>query len=207
MPLPGGGAGDHDRGMVSDGPLAALPPERVVLHDLLLRRWARGDATALHRAVTESYSHLHRWVGWASMPSTLAAQEDFLDVMTERWDTGQSYSYGIFDPSGATVIGSAGIYDRAGTCAGDITYWVHASQTGRGIAFACAAALTGIALRLPGVDHVEIHCDQANIASAAVARKLGYRLDRLRSDVRDAPAKSGQQMVWTMPAGSWVVGC
>jgi hypothetical protein len=58
--------------------------------------------------------------------------------------------------------------------------------------------LTGIALRLPGVDHVEIHCDQANAASAAVARKLGYRLDRIQDDEQDAPAKSGKRMIRPM---------
>src|SRR5215472_2628482 len=41
---------------------------------------------------------------------------------------------------------------------------------------AAEPALTKVALALPGVDRVEIHCDAANAPSAAIARNLGYRL-------------------------------
>ena len=189
--------------MASADPAAPLPPERIVLRDLLVRRWTLDDAPALHQAVTASYANLHRWVGWASRPSTLAAQEDFLDTMARRWDAGRTWSYAVLDLAETRLLGSAGIYDRTGYCAGDIAYWVHTDHTGRGIAFTCAAVLTGVALALPGADRVEIHCDQANVASAAVARKLGYRLDGIHDDVRDAPAKTGQRMVWTMTATAY----
>jgi hypothetical protein len=45
------------------------------------------------------------------------------------------------------------------------------------------------------LDH---HCDQANAASAAIARKLGYRLDRVERCQPGAPGESGRLMVWAM---------
>ena len=49
---------------------------------------------------------------------------------------------------------------------------------------------------LAGVDRVEIHCDEANIRSAAVPRRLGYRLDRIETDTISAPGDLGRSMIW-----------
>ena len=43
---------------------------------------------------------------------------------------------------------------------------------------------------------MEIHCDAANSASAAIPRKLGYRLDRIEQRRPEAPGESGQLMIW-----------
>lgn len=59
-----------------------------------------------------------------------------------------------------------------------------------------AEALTQVALALPGTAGAEIHCDAANQRSAAVARRLGYRLDRIAPREKRAPAESGQEMWW-----------
>jgi RimJ/RimL family protein N-acetyltransferase len=38
--------------------------------------------------------------------------------------------------------------------------------------------MLGLAVAMPGIDSVEIHCDPGNNASAAVPRRLGFRLLR-----------------------------
>src|SRR5262249_60537312 len=70
----------------------------------------------------------------------------------------------------------------------------------RGFATAAAEALTSAALGLPGVRRVEIHCDEANVASAAIPRKLGYRLDRVVAHEPEAPGESGRRMIWVRDA-------
>ena len=40
-------------------------------------------------------------------------------------------------------------------------------------------------------DPAEIHCDEANLASAAIPRKLGYRLDRIDRHQPEASRGSG----------------
>jgi len=49
------------------------------------------------------------------------------------------------------------------------------------------------------VDRVEIPCDEANVRSQAVPRRLGYRLDRIEADDIKAPAEFGRSMVWIFP--------
>lgn len=44
--------------------------------------------------------------------------------------------------------------------------------------------------------HVEIHCDAANSRSAEVARRLGYRLDRIEPREVRAPAETGRGIFW-----------
>jgi RimJ/RimL family protein N-acetyltransferase len=61
---------------------------------------------------------------------------------------------------------------------------------------AAARALTAAALAVEGISRVEIHCDEANVRSAAVARRLGYRLDRIVPDHVSAPADLGRSMIW-----------
>jgi RimJ/RimL family protein N-acetyltransferase len=46
---------------------------------------------------------------------------------------------------------------------------------------------------------VEIHCDEANVRSAAVPRRLGYRLDRIEDDRVSAPGDLGRSMIWVWP--------
>lgn len=42
---------------------------------------------------------------------------------------------------------------------------------------------------------VEIHCEEANVRSAAVPRKLGYVLDRIDNAI-EAPGETGRSMIW-----------
>ncbi|WP_024802294.1 GNAT family N-acetyltransferase [Nocardia sp. BMG51109] len=79
----------------------------------------------------------------------------------------------------------------------EIGYWVHAERTGRGVSTRSVAAPTEAALVLPGVEHIQIRCDAANIRSAAVPRRLGYRLDRFESRTPRAPAETGRDMIRT----------
>ena len=64
---------------------------------------------------------------------------------------------------------------------------------------AAAQAVTEAAAALADVDRVEIHTDEANERSAAIPRKLGYRLDRVDLRPPQAPAESGRLQIWISP--------
>ena len=94
------------------------------------------------------------------------------------------------------MLGGCGLHDRLGPQAREIGYWRRAGVEGRGIVTASVVALTEAAFTIPGTERVEIHCDEANTASAAVARRAGYRLDRIEDTPVRAPAELGRQQVW-----------
>jgi RimJ/RimL family protein N-acetyltransferase len=175
------------------------PPERIQTARLLLRRWTVDDAKVLVEAANASLDHLRPWMPWVSHVRTPAEQRQWLEHITATAREGSEFAYGVFRATDPTsVIGGCGLHRRIGAGGIEIGYWIHVDAIGNGYATELAGALTRVALQLTGIDRVEIHCDQANVRSAAVPRKLGYVLDRIDNDDIEAPAETGRSMIWVM---------
>ena len=180
--------------------MTARPPDRIERDGLVLRRLRPDDGDAVTAAVAASLEHLRPWMAWADDDAATAQRRRaFLDQVERGWEAGTDFTYLAVDPDDRVVLGTFGMHRRIGPGGVEIGYWVHVDHTGRGIATTAAAALTEAALALPDVDRVEIHCDEANVRSAAVPRRLGYRLDRVEVDAVTAPAEIGRSMVWVLP--------
>lgn len=108
---------------------------------------------------------------------------------------------GIFKD--AVVIGSAGLHRRVGPDAVEIGYWIHVDHTRNGYATEVAKALTAAAFDVPGIDRVEIHHDKANIASAGVPQRLGFKLVEETPDEVDAPGEAGIECRWVITRPDW----
>ena len=176
------------------------PPEEIDLADVgaVLRRSRVADLDALQVAIEESRDHLRPFMFWADQ-----SREDtagFLARSEEGWDTRQEFGYLIRDGGDGRVLGGGGLHRRGGPETIEIGYWRRADAGGRGVVTALAGALTGVGLELDGIERVEIHCDVANSASAAVPRRLGYRLDGVIDKPPQAPAETGRHQVWVIPA-------
>ncbi|MGN2636922.1 GNAT family N-acetyltransferase [Nocardia takedensis] len=173
-----------------------VPPQRFDIDEFVLRRWRIGDAQAQVRALAESFEHLHAWLPWATTPATLEVQRALLAEWSTGWPhNGEDFLYGLFDATDA-VLGGMGLHERGSTGTVEIGYWGHVAHGGRGVITRAVVALTDSALALPGVDRVRIRCDVANLRSAAVARRAGYRLDHVEAAEPATPAQSGQMMIW-----------
>jgi RimJ/RimL family protein N-acetyltransferase len=190
----------------------ARPPEQVAAGPLVLRRVHADDAGPLAVAVGASLEHLRPWMPWASPEAAdLRSQLVRVAEADEQWDSGTAFIYVMIardtgppgpgvpgvvkDPDGE-LVGTIGLHRRLADGAVEIGYWTVAARTRRGYAAAAAQALTQVALALPGARRVEIHCDEANTASAGVPRKLGYRLDRVEKHEKEAPGERGRRMIW-----------
>ncbi|WP_170305000.1 GNAT family N-acetyltransferase [Kitasatospora viridis] len=174
------------------------PPELLDLPDgFLLRRRTLADADPVNAAIVRNIDHLRPWMVWADTAPTLAHTQEMTRVGWQLWEEGSDYMYvlGRADRPDS-VLGMFGLHRRIGPGALEIGYWVDLGHTGRSLATNGAAALTVAALALPDVERVEIHCDEANAASAAVPRKLGYRLDRVAERPASAPAETGRKLIW-----------
>jgi len=190
----------------------AGPPEQVAAGPLVLRRVRAGDAGAIAVAVGASLEHLRPWMPWATPEAAdLRSQLVRVAEADELWESGTGFIYVMIaretgppgpdaagtvkDPDGE-FVGTIGLHRRLADDAVEIGYWTVAAKTRRGYATAAAQALTQVAVALPGTRRVEIHCDEANTASAGVPRKLGYRLDRVEKHEREAPGERGRRMIW-----------
>jgi len=188
------------------GPRDVVPPQRLDAGPVVLRRLTAEDAPAVSAAARRSLEHLRPWMPWATSEGTsVEAQTRRLLGPAGVWTSGSGYEYGIFLPDGA-LVGGCGLHRRIGPTALEIGYWVHVDHVRRGIASASAAALTTAAFGLRGVERVEIHCDEANTASAAVPRGLGYRLEARVDHPQEAPGEVGVRLIWVVYRRQWETG-
>ncbi len=176
-----------------------VPPERVDAGPVVVRRLRASDAGAIAAAVGASLEYLQPWMPWAT-PSAADRGTQLARVAEadQRWESGISYTYSVLTAETGTLVGEAALHRRVGDGSVELGYWIAAGQSGRGYGTSASAALTSVALSLSGVNRVEIHCDAANAGSAAVARRLGYRLDRIEERRPEAPGESGRLMIWVL---------
>lgn len=177
-------------------------PDHAVDGDLELRRWAVTDAPALHEVVTRNLEHLRPWMPWiAHEPQTVEERAALIASWGEDWERGGDVVVGIF--LGGRAVGGSGLHRRIGPGGLEVGYWVDAAHTGRGLATRATRALTTLAFSVPGIDRVEIACDQANGASAAVAERLGYHLVATIPRPIAAPAETGMHRIYRMGRDEW----
>jgi ribosomal-protein-serine acetyltransferase len=178
-------------------------PERLAgPSGLLLRRWSPEDAQALSDAVAESVEHLRPWMAWiAEEPLTIEQRRSMLIGFERDWLAGGDVVLGMF--LDGRVVGGCGLHRRLARDGLELGYWVHPSFTRRGLATTAVRLLTDAALALPGITHVEIHHDKANVASAGVPRRLGFWLLAEVPDEIEAPAESGIECRWRMDQQRW----
>ncbi|MFJ8042498.1 GNAT family N-acetyltransferase [Kitasatospora sp. NPDC096147] len=174
------------------------PPELIALpNGVHLRRRSLADSERLNAATVGNLDHLRPWMEWAATAPTLAQTRELAVAGVTAWEDGTDFMYlAGLDEDPGSVVGAFGLHGRIGPGALEIGYWVSASHTGRRIATESAAALTEAALALPGITRVEIRCDEANHLSAAIPRRLGYRLDRTDDFTPTAPAETGRKLIW-----------
>lgn len=196
------GGARRSRALVRASWLGAAPPEDLDAGAVRLKRWKVGDAELVAKLVTENLDHLRPWMPWAQRAPTVDEQRAFLEQMRQAWDEHSDFAYGVTLPTGE-AIGAVGLHRRRGPGALEIGYWVGVAHCGRGYATAGARALTQAAFDLAGVARVEIRCDEANRASAAVPAKLGYRLVEVVDRRATTPGETGREMVWAVRRQDW----
>ncbi|HET9730360.1 MAG TPA: GNAT family N-acetyltransferase [Acidimicrobiia bacterium] len=175
------------------------PPERVDVDDAsYLRHFREHDAGAIARAVRESLDHLRPWMPWANAQSgDPTFQRERLKKLPELAARGEEWQYGLFGADDA-LLGSFGLMTRRGPGTLEIGYWVHVDATGQGHATRAAGALAHVALTFDEVRVVLICCDEANVASAAIPKRLGFRLVSVDPRQPEAPGERGRLMTWEL---------
>ncbi len=185
------------------GTRLVVPPEQIDLPGYVLRRLTVADAAAVSSAASESMEHLRPWMPWATPEGvSLEVQQARMSGPEWSWSPHGDYGYGVFLPDGR-MVGSLGLHRRIGPGALEIGYWVHVGYIRRGIATMAARALTDAGFAMRGIRRMEIHCDAANGASAAVPARLGYRMVGSEEHEPEAPGEEGRRLIWVMYEREW----
>lgn len=165
---------------------------------LCLRQWRADDAPLLLPQLEANVGHLGDWIP-AHVASPVPLHDLVLRLVSfvEDAAAGRSWRYALFSPEQTELFGEVSLFARspegrvpfASADRLEIGYWLGRSATGKGYATEAARAMLDLALGLPGIDSVEIHCDPRNVASAAVPQRLGFR--RACEGAAAAPGSAG----------------
>jgi RimJ/RimL family protein N-acetyltransferase len=176
------------------------PPERLLVDRGELARLRERDGDDVAAAVHVSLAHLKPWMPWATEAAVDPGMQRSRGREAEdQWDQGSDYTYVLRPSEAGPVIGMFGLHRRIGPAALEIGYWLHPDYLGCGHASRAVAALTKVALSLPDVDRIEIHTDEVNTSSAAIPRRLGYRLDRVEPKTPQASGETHRKQIWVTP--------
>ena len=177
-------------------------PAGTTSERLTIRLWRVDEAEALSTAINQSLAHLQPWMDWAASPASPDRAREVIESSLQRWRDGADATYGVF--AGDEIVGGTGLHRRAGPDTLEIGYWIHVDHTGRGYVTEAAAALTDAAFTVPGIEHVEIHHDQANVASGRVPERLGYTcIGQITPPTDAAPGESGVHLCWRVDRAGW----
>lgn len=183
--------------------MASLP-DAISAGSVELRRWRLGDLSAVLDAVSASLAELRVWMAWARDPVTADLYTDVFKSFDVSFDAGTEFVFGMFETSGGAVVGGCGLHFRQGPGIGEIGYWVRTDRHRRGYATAAVRALTTAAFRYLGdVEEIQVTMDKANVPSAGVPARLGYKL--LTEEDREvlAPGHTGRGLRWVVTRADW----
>jgi RimJ/RimL family protein N-acetyltransferase len=188
-----------------------IVPERVCTSRLLLRPWRAEDAPSLLPVLESNQPHLTPWIPpRVSEPVAAPLLARRLAAFGADFAAAREWRYGLFTPAEDEVIGEVGLYPRnaerrvphSEADRVEVGYWLRSDLTGRGLATEAVQAVLAIAHTLRGITLIEIRCDARNTPSAAVPRRLGFKLAETleeRSGTPEAPPIALQ--VWTYNHG------
>lgn len=182
----------------------ALLPDQLYGTRLELRRWSREYLGEAFDAIESSYDELGRWLIWAQRPLTPELLEAEFKVRSRLFDEDNGWHYLVVESAGARVVGGVGATNHRDRGNVEIGYWIRSDCASRGYATEAATLLTtSVFHSMAMIDSIEIRMDQANLASAAVARRAGYVLvgDVEREIV--TPGHTGHSLVWSMRRSDW----
>lgn len=185
---------------------AAGPAYSIRTERLLVRCFAPSDAPALKQAIDASLDHLLPWLPWArEEPQSVEAKAEALRVFRARFDLDRDWNYGVFLPDESELVGGLGLHARGQAReARELGYWIAKAHAGRGLASEAVAALVRVGFEIDGLERLEIHCDEENLRSAAIPRKLGFRHDgTLRERSARGDGTRGGRMIWSLLAAEF----
>jgi RimJ/RimL family protein N-acetyltransferase len=165
--------------------MTAHVPDEIRTERLLLRRWRADDAEPLLPILEANFDHLKAWIPLSvATPAPVPELADRLKAYDADFETGQRWRFCIATPDDRDILGEVSLFPRdaekrvpiEAADRVEIGYWVRNDLTGRGLATEVTRAMIDLSATLHGMKRIEIRCDDRNTASAAIPRRLGFRL-------------------------------
>lgn len=159
--------------------LNTIETERIVLRSPSLKY-----VEVLQSAISESIDDLKFWLKWAQKVPSIDECVENANKAIEAFQEQKDLQYYIFLKKGNVFIGCAGLHRIDWSVPkAEIGYWIRTSYQRQGYATEASKLLTKLAFNKLKVNRVEIRCDDNNLKSKSVAKKMDFLLEGvLRND-------------------------
>lgn len=153
-----------------------------------VRPYRASDAQALKEAVDESREYIRPWLPFADEHQTVEESRDWIIKQEAQWLLRENMIVSVWENATSRFLGGSGMHIPNWEARHfEIGYWLRPSAAGHGYMTEAVQLLTDYAFEHLAANRVQIRCDERNVRSAAIPRRLGFVLDGLMRDDRIAP--------------------
>ena len=152
-------------------------PEKIVGKNVLLVKRVHIFDEQMWTAIDCNRAFLRPYLFWVDKTNSfddVAAATKLFDLW---WAEQSKFAYVVLDKHSQKLLGSVDIHDidLTNRCAA-IGYWLREDKTGFGYMSEAVSLIEAEAFA-KGIRRIEITCDEANTASANVAKRCGYEYE------------------------------
>ncbi|HWF33497.1 MAG TPA: GNAT family protein [Solirubrobacteraceae bacterium] len=163
-----------------------------------LRRWRERDAEELRTLIERNRGELAKWLSWAQEPNGHDTRAYIARVHDGEHD-GRRLQRAI--ACRGSIVGDVGLFVDRDNATAAIGYWLDREHRGCGVMTAAVRELARHGFAELALRRIEIRTDVLNLASRAVAERLGFQLEGvLRESYRVAADHYSDDAVYSMLA-------
>lgn len=172
-----------------------IPLKAIRTKRLLIRPVKVSDAELMHSAMKDSFITLREWMPWAQTLASIRDTEVYLAHGERIWSN--SAQEGIEQPLQIMDLNDRIYYGATGIKPANLIipsfetgYWVNTKHGHKGLITEAMNALVRYMLLELKAKRVEINCEESNVKSAKVAKRLNFELEgKLKNHRLDATSK------------------
>lgn len=174
---------------------AQIPLKVIRTERLIIRPAVVGDAEVMHAAMKASFTSLREWMPWAQSLASIKDTQAYLLHGERIWNSpahdGVEQPLQIMDTTDKLYYGATGIKPANLLIPSFETgYWVNRAYARKGLITEATNALTRYMIKALGAKRVEINCEEKNLQSANVAKRLNFDFEgKLKNHRLDATSR------------------
>jgi ribosomal-protein-serine acetyltransferase len=148
----------------------------LIDENLLLRSFQADDAASLFKTIDESRTHLRPWLRWVDATTKQEHIQQFIQRTLVQLNNQEALELGIV--YNRQIIGGIGMHDWNHMLKkAQIGYWIKQEYEGKGMMSRCVQRFIDFLFEKPGLNKIEIHFMPGNSRSAAMAQRLGFKIE------------------------------
>lgn len=174
----------------------------LIRENVYLQIMEERHAEAIYTAVDHNREHLRVWLPWVDESNSSGHTLQFIRKSLKRFAHNEGLSAAIWvDGRVAGAIGYHNINWMHRNV--EMGYWISKEFEGKGIVTESCRALVNYAFHEWKLNRVEIRCATGNPRSAAVATRLGFKLEGTLRGAHLLHGKYHDLLVFGMLASEW----